>query len=73
VKQVLRELAELKVQGGFELSQVYPELGECLLICATETKTTEDIEKLVTLFASVLSPDKSRSTTEKKSNVRIDL
>ncbi len=55
VEQVLREFAELKIQAGFSLRPAYPELGECLLVCATETKTPEDIEKFVTLFTAVLS------------------
>ncbi len=71
VDVVLRELAKLKVQAGFSLRQVYPELGECLLVCATETKTAEDIEKFVTLLTSVLSlASHSNDKTEKKSNVR---
>ncbi len=73
VESVLRELAELKVQAGFSLRQTYPELGECLLVCATETKTAEDIEKFVTLLASVLSSGGHYDKTEKKINVRIDL
>ncbi len=71
VDVVLRELANLKVQAGFSLRSVYPELGECLLVCATETKTAEDIEKFATLLASVLSSvNHSNDKTEKTSHVR---
>ncbi|MCD6039898.1 MAG: gcvPA [Gammaproteobacteria bacterium] len=55
VALVLRQLAERKMQGGFNLNSMYPELGECLLVCATETKTEEDIRKFVTLLTSILS------------------
>lgn len=41
---ILAEMASRRVQGGFDLSRAYPELGQCLLICATETKTSEDID-----------------------------
>jgi glycine dehydrogenase subunit 1 len=37
--------------GGLDLSALYPELGNALLVCATETKNTADIET----FAAALS------------------
>jgi glycine dehydrogenase subunit 1 len=51
VEPMLRELAKSRIQGGYSLKSAYPELGECLLLCATETKTPEDIQ----LFAQQLS------------------
>lgn len=50
VEPVLRELAKRNIQGGFALNQAYPELGNCLLVCATETKNSDDIK----LFAKHL-------------------
>lgn len=41
---VLDRLAARKIAGGFDLSADYPELGHAMLVCATETKTTADIE-----------------------------
>jgi glycine dehydrogenase subunit 1 len=41
---VLEQLAARKIAGGYDLSADYPELGSAMLICATETKTTADIE-----------------------------
>lgn len=71
VDVVLRELAKLNVQAGFNLHQAYPELGECLLVCATETKTPEDIEKFTTLLATVLAGENhSHAKPEKASHVR---
>ena len=43
-QQILQELAKSGIQGGFALNQAYPELGNALLTCATETKTLEDIK-----------------------------
>jgi glycine dehydrogenase subunit 1 len=52
--QMLRELARRHIQGGYALKEIYPELGDCLLICATETKTTEDIKLLAHHLRDVL-------------------
>ncbi|HXQ30634.1 MAG TPA: aminomethyl-transferring glycine dehydrogenase subunit GcvPA [Steroidobacteraceae bacterium] len=40
---VLEQLARRGIAGGFDASADYPELGNALLVCATETKTSEDI------------------------------
>jgi len=44
VKDVLRSLAAHNVLGGYDLSGDYPELGNALLVCATEQRTSDDIE-----------------------------
>jgi glycine dehydrogenase subunit 1 len=44
VAPVLKSLEGQGVLGGFNLAEHYPELGPALLVCATETKTAEDIE-----------------------------
>ncbi len=43
VGPVLDALSRQGVLGGFDLSQHYPELGNALLVCATETRGSEDI------------------------------
>ncbi len=50
VDQLLHELAKRRIQGGYALKETYPELGDCLLVCVTETKTLADIK----LFAQHL-------------------
>ena len=45
VAPVLARLRAERILGGFDLSADYPELGEALLVCATETKIGEDIER----------------------------
>ena len=42
---VLRALAGRGIIGGLDLAGYYPELGNALLVCATETKTSADIER----------------------------
>jgi glycine dehydrogenase subunit 1 len=41
---VLDALADRGIHGGLDLSAGYPELGDALLLCATETKTQSDLE-----------------------------
>lgn len=43
--ETLKQLAHMGIQGGFDLSHDYPELGASLLICATETKSEEELEE----------------------------
>jgi glycine dehydrogenase subunit 1 len=40
----LRSLAAHNVLGGYDLSEDYPELGDAVLVCATELRNDEDIE-----------------------------
>ena len=44
-KQILEVVADEDILGGYDLYQDYPELGDAILICATEKRTMEDIEK----------------------------
>jgi len=41
--EVLNKLADQNIAGGVSLNKDYPELENALLICATETKTEEDL------------------------------
>jgi glycine dehydrogenase subunit 1 len=40
---VLHALKAQGILGGLALTQDYPELGNALLVCATETKHDEDL------------------------------
>jgi glycine dehydrogenase subunit 1 len=54
VEDVLEQLAQRGIIGGFDLNRAYPELGNALLVCATETRTDEDIERYAAALAEVL-------------------
>ncbi|MCW8907434.1 MAG: aminomethyl-transferring glycine dehydrogenase subunit GcvPA [Sedimenticola sp.] len=41
---VLRSLAAHSLLGGLDLSRDYPELGDAILVCATEKRTAEEID-----------------------------
>jgi glycine dehydrogenase subunit 1 len=45
VADVLAALRSERILGGFDLTPYYPELGETLLACTTETRTPEDIQQ----------------------------
>lgn len=53
-QQVLDRLAERGILGGYDLSRDYPELGSALLVCATETRTREEIDQYAEALAQVL-------------------
>ncbi|MDP2228096.1 MAG: hypothetical protein Q8J78_11540, partial [Moraxellaceae bacterium] len=54
VAGVLAHMAANGVLGGFDLSVDYPELGNALLVCTTETKTAGDIARYVSALDSAL-------------------
>jgi glycine dehydrogenase subunit 1 len=54
VGPVLEALAERDILGGFDLSDDFPGLGDALLVCATETKTEEDIERYAAALAEIM-------------------
>ncbi len=54
VAPVLEKLASRGILGGLDLGEHYPELGPALLVCATETKTSADIERYAAALAECL-------------------
>ncbi len=55
VEAVLAQLAARDILGGFSLKADYPELGEALLVCATETKEAHDLERYVLALQDIFS------------------
>jgi glycine dehydrogenase subunit 1 len=54
VAPLLKILAEQDILGGFDLSANYPELGNSLLVCATEVRTTAEIDNYVAVMKTVM-------------------
>jgi glycine dehydrogenase subunit 1 len=54
VGPVLREMQAQGLLGGLDLAEHYPELGPALLVCATETKTSADIERYAGLLGEAV-------------------
>ncbi len=55
VEKVLEQLLDFGLEGGFNLKPCYPQLGECMLVCATETKTNLDLERYQQLLSKCIS------------------
>ncbi|UCB55309.1 MAG: aminomethyl-transferring glycine dehydrogenase subunit GcvPA [Thiotrichales bacterium] len=54
VDQVLAALAEQNIHGGYNLAADYPELGDALLVCATELRTDDEIMAYRTALQAIL-------------------
>lgn len=54
VADVLRTLESKRILGGLNLEGYYPELGNAILVCATETKTSADLKNYAELLSQVL-------------------
>jgi len=52
--RVLDSMAGQGISGGFDLQPHYPQLGNAILVCATETKTGEDIQRFVAALRHAL-------------------
>ncbi|MCE7915067.1 MAG: aminomethyl-transferring glycine dehydrogenase subunit GcvPA [Nitrosomonas sp. PRO4] len=55
VAEVLSKLKQKGILGGLDLHPYYPELGNTLLVCATETKTAADLQNYAETLKHALS------------------
>ncbi len=55
VDEVLHALAVQDILGGYNVGKDYPELGNTLLVCATETRTVADIEHFAENLERIVS------------------
>jgi glycine dehydrogenase subunit 1 len=60
VAPVLEELASKDILGGLDLSATSPELGDALLVCATETKTESDLDAYIAAVEEIFSTEARR-------------
>ena len=55
VAPVLRALKAQGILGGLNLTPYYPELGQALLVCATETKTETDLRRYAETMSRIVA------------------
>ncbi len=55
VDELLIELADAGIAGGFAPAHYYPQLQNTLLVCATEMRTSEDIAEYAGVLRSLLN------------------
>jgi len=53
--QVLEDLSHMDIAGGVALGEFYPELNNCIVVCATETKIEADLDTYASSLESVLN------------------
>lgn len=54
-KDVLRALRAQGILGGLDISGWYPDLGQAILVCVTETKTAADLDHYAQQMERILS------------------
>nr|VFK22560.1 MAG: glycine dehydrogenase (decarboxylating) alpha subunit [Candidatus Kentron sp. MB]VFK28896.1 MAG: glycine dehydrogenase (decarboxylating) alpha subunit [Candidatus Kentron sp. MB]VFK74143.1 MAG: glycine dehydrogenase (decarboxylating) alpha subunit [Candidatus Kentron sp. MB] len=55
VTPMLAALQDKDILGGYDLGPEYPELGNALLVCATETKTDEDLARYADALRDIMT------------------
>lgn len=55
VEEINAQLLEHKIFGGKNLSEEFPQYGQSALYCVTEVHTKEDIDKLVSALAKIVT------------------
>ncbi|HZR03720.1 MAG TPA: aminomethyl-transferring glycine dehydrogenase subunit GcvPA [Burkholderiales bacterium] len=56
--EVLQAMRATGIVGGLDLSADYPELGHAMLVCTTETKSSQDLDDYAKALASALAQSK---------------
>ncbi|SFP84701.1 glycine dehydrogenase (decarboxylating) alpha subunit [Nitrosomonas cryotolerans] len=54
-KSVLQTMKEKGILAGLDLQEFYPEIGNAMLVCVTETKTSDDLKTFVAQLGQALN------------------
>ncbi len=54
IKDINKRLFEADIIGGLDISRFYPDIKNAMLLCVTETKTKEDIDKLFHTISKIV-------------------
>jgi glycine dehydrogenase subunit 1 len=58
-EELIKEMSDRKILPGVDISDDYPELGNVMLVCATETKTEADLQTYADLVAKITKNSQS--------------
>ncbi len=61
-QDVLHTLSAHNIQGGYDLTKEYPELGGAILVCATEKRTKEDMNIFTAKLEQVVQMQEKKSS-----------
>ena len=64
-EELMKEMSERKILAGVDISDNYPELGNVMLVCATETKTEADLQTYADLVAEI-----TKSSSSEKCSIK---
>jgi len=68
VADVLAALNAKGIVGGYDVSEHFPDLGNALLVCATEVRTDEEIKDYASHLEQLLGKHKQGSVFSSKAN-----
>jgi len=66
VAPLLSGLSLQGILGGYDLRADYPELGHAMLVCATETRSAEDIERYASALRGLLASGQTAAQSERR-------
>lgn len=58
-EELIKEMSDRKILPGVDISDDYPELGNVMLVCATETKTDADLQTYADLVVKITKNSQS--------------
>ncbi len=64
-EELMKEMSERSILAGVEMSEDYPELGNVMLVCATETKTEADLQTYADLVCEMTENSSSKKCSIK--------
>jgi len=71
VDEIIKEMSCHGIQAGYSLKKHYPELGNALLVCVTETKSQADLDDYCQALSHALSRIHNKAKHETKTKVNI--
>ena len=68
-EELMKKMSERSILAGVDISEDYPELGNVMLVCATETKTEADLQTYADLVVEMTKNSSSEKCSIKPKTV----